>query len=129
MIRNAKITDIPEIKKLIDDAAISHKVLPRSTEELQTVIDGFFVWVDNGAVVGCCSLEVYSKKLAEIRSLVVHEKYQKKGIGKILVNACMDKAKVLGIYEVLTITEKDVFFEKMGFNKCLGGQWALFMRP
>lgn len=129
MIRSAKTTDIPAIKKLIDEAAKIHKVLPRSEAELKTVIHSFFVWEENGTVIGCCSLEVYSKKLAEIRSLVVDKDHRKKGVGKRLVQTCMEKAKNLQIYEVLTITEKDIFFEKMGFNKCLGGQWALFMRP
>lgn len=129
MVRTAKIADIPFIKKLIDEAAKSHKVLPRSETELRKVIRSFFVWEENNKIVGCCSLEVYSKKLAEIRSLVVDLHYRKNGIGKQLVAACMEKAKELQIYEVLTITEKDAFFEKMGFSKCLGGQWALFMRP
>ncbi len=129
MLRKAKITDIPSIKELIDEAAKSHKVLPRSETELRKVIRSFFVWEENNKIVGCCSLEVYSKKLAEIRSLVVDLYYRKNGIGKQLVAACMEKAKELQIYEVLTITEKDAFFEKMGFSKCLGGQWALFMRP
>ncbi len=129
MLRTAEPKDIPEMKKLIDFAALSHKLLPRSEEELNGVIDCFFVWTKDNIIIGCCSLEVYSQKLAEIRSLVVDETYRKKGIGKALVKACLQKAHELKIYEVLTITEKDVFFEKMGFSKCLGGQWALFMRP
>lgn len=129
MLRKAKVKDISGIKKLIDEAATLHKVLPRSESELKKVIHSFYVWIEHDLIVGCCSLEVYSKKLAEIRSLVVDIHYRKKGIGKQLVQSCMERAKELEIYEVLTITEKDAFFEKMGFNKCLGGQWALFMRP
>lgn len=129
MIRQATSADIQQIKQLIDWAAANGKVLAREEKELQEVIHNFFVWVDGVTIVGCCSLEVYNKKLAEIRSLVVSAEYQNKGIGKALIEACMKKAHNLKIYEVLTITDKDVFFEKMGFSKCLNGQWALFVRP
>lgn len=129
MLRSAEVTDIPHIKKLIDWAVRGNKLLPRDEEELRSVIHNFFVWVEDNSIVGCCSLEVYNQKLAEIRSLVVSEDHRHKGIGKALVHACLKKAKKLQIYEVLTITERDQFFEKMGFSKCLNEQWALFARP
>ncbi len=129
MIRQAIKKDIPEIKNLIDSAAARHKILARDEKELQKVIHNLFVWVENDRIVGCCSLEVYNKKLAEVRSLVIDDPYQNKGIGHALVTECVKKAKMLGIYEVLTITDKDAFFEKIGFSKCLDSQWALFMKP
>ncbi len=129
MIRAAELKDISGIKRLIDKAATKHKLLPRSEDELKEVIGSFFVWVENGEIAGCCSLEIYSPKLAEIRSLVVSENFRNKGVGKILVEACSKRAKEQKVYKVLTITEQDSFFEKMGFSKCLGGQWALFMKP
>ncbi len=129
MIKKATKKDISSIKKLIDWAAAHGKVLSRDEEELTQVINNFFVYIKNDDIIGCCSLEVYNKKLAEIRSLVVDENYRNQGIGKKLVDACLQKAHDLKIYEILTITDKDIFFEKMGFNKCLNGQWALFLRP
>lgn len=129
MIKKATKKDISSIKKLIDWAAAHGKVLSRDEEELTQVINNFFVYIKNDDIIGCCSLEVYNKKLAEIRSLVVDENYRNQGIGKKLVDACLQKARDLKIYEILTITDKDIFFEKMGFNKCLNGQWALFLRP
>ena len=129
MIRPATTKDIPEIKKLIDWAAENHKVLSRDEDELHQVIHNFFVWIEEDAIIGCCSLEIYNKKLAEVRSLVIRDLHQGKGIGRALVDACIHRAKEKGVYEVLTITDKDAFFEKLGFNKCLDDQWALFMKP
>lgn len=129
MIRIATIKDISPIKQLIDWGAKNGKVLARDEDELKEVIHNFFVWEETGKIVACCSLEVYNKKLAEIRSLVVDENYQNKGIGKTLVEACIKRAHEKNIYEILTITDKDAFFEKIGFSKCLHGQWALFIRP
>ncbi len=131
MLRKAKntIEDIDFVFSLISFAAKNGKVLPRSKDEIKKVIKNFYVFETDGKVVGCCSLEIYSPKLAEIRSLVVTPQYQGKSIGRQLVNACVREATEKKIYEVLAITDKDVFFEKMGFSKCLNGQWPMFLKP
>lgn len=129
MLRNSTHADLTAIKQLIDWGAGAGRVLPRSQEELEGVIDTFFVWEDDGKIIGCCSLEVYNKKLAEIRSLVVRDTHQRRGIGSKLVKACMQEAKRQNIYEILSITDKISLFEKAGFHTCLNGQSALFMRP
>lgn len=86
----------------------------------------FFVAEDRGEVVGCCALEVYSKRLAEVRSLAVEKKYQSQGIGKRLVIECLKKAKQLKIREVLTITNAVVLFERLGFRTFNKQKIALF---
>jgi amino-acid N-acetyltransferase len=131
MIRKAKdtIEDRDAIYKLVQSAAATRKVLPRSNEEIKKAIHGFYVYEENKKIVGCCALEIYSQKMAEVRSLVVDPNYQGKNIGRQLVNACVAEAKEKKIYEVLAITDKDMFFEKMGFSKCLNGQWPMFLKP
>lgn len=129
MIRKATASDIPHIKALIDAGADQGKVLSRSVEELTDVLHCFCVYERDGRIIGCCSLEVYNRKLAEIRSLVVEGGHRGQGIGKQLVAFCLEEAKQKKIYEVLTITDKDAFFERLGFSKCLNGQYPMFMRP
>ena len=129
MIRKAIQTDLPAIKKIIDDAAKIHRILPRSKKEIKQVIESFFVNEENGKIIGCCGLEIYNKKIAEIRSLVVMEGYREKGIGKKLIEACLKKAKEKNIYEVLSITDKVNFFKKCGFDTCLNDQYAMFIHP
>lgn len=130
MIRKAVKTegDINSIYELLTVAARDNLVLPRSIDELTGVVDSFFVAVEEGKIVGCCAIEIYNEKLAEIRSLVVAEEFQGVGIGQKLVDTCIAQAIESGIYEVLTITDKDSFFEKSGFRKTLNGQWAMFMK-
>jgi amino-acid N-acetyltransferase len=53
--------------------------------------------------------------LGEIRSLAVNPKYQKRGIGKTIVQNLLNEAKDLGLKEVLVLTYKKDFFAKMGF--------------
>lgn len=128
MIKKAQLKDLPAIYKLINKAAKTHRILPRTKKELTNVIHSFYIAVENDKVVGCCALEIYNKKIAEIRSLVVLNKYQKKGIGKQLLRACIVKAKQSHIYEVLSITDKIDFFKKSGFHVCLNKQYAMFIR-
>jgi amino-acid N-acetyltransferase len=72
--------------------------------------------------VGFAALEIYSPKLAELRSLAVSSQFQGQGIGKALVQACLDLAKTRRIFEVLTITSSEEFFQKCGFDFTLPGE-------
>lgn len=130
MIRRAKNKEeeIGAIYNLINDAAIKGSILARSHDEIGEVINGFYVAVEDERIVGCCAIEVYNRKLAEIRSLVVVSEYRGRGIAKRLVEACLEDAREKGVMEVITITDKDAFFEKTGFKKVLNGQWAMFVK-
>ncbi len=129
IIREAIIQDIPAIYTLIRNAAKEHRILPRSKKEIKDVIDNFFIAEIDRKIIGCCALEIYSKKIAEIRSLVVKNNYKRRGIGKLLVNACLKRARSKKIYEVLSITDKISFFKKLGFDTCLNKQYAMFIHP
>src|SRR3989344_2226906 len=130
MIRSAKCVskDIVNIYKLIKFGADNAQVLYRPKKEVEKSINSFWVWEIRGVIVACSALDIYSNKLAEIRSLVVAPTYQGKGIGTMLIKACKKEAKRQGIYEILAVTEKDSLFEKNGFKKCLNGQWPMFIK-
>jgi amino-acid N-acetyltransferase len=54
--------------------------------------------------------------LAEIRSLVVREEYQRQAIGTKLIEACLSEAISLGMYRIFALTYKPDFFRKFGFK-------------
>ncbi len=128
MIRKAKKSDLTKIIKLINFGAQSGKVLTRPRSDILQNISNFFVCIENNEVIGCVSLEVYSPKLAEIRSLVVDCVYQRKGIGSLLVQICLTEAQRLGIFEVLAITDKDQFFKGLGFKKSIEEKRPMFLK-
>ncbi len=115
-IRKPTISDIPEIKGLIDQAAESGAVLPRMAAELQENLRDFFVYVDEDGVGGCCALHIDTEELAEIRSLVVTEDRQGRGIGVALVDAAIEEAGRLGMARVYALTRIPRFFQKQGFE-------------
>lgn len=118
-IRKARKQDTPAIKRLIraypDQLMQTH--LPHSSE--------FFVALLSDKIIACCALAVYSKRLAEVRSLAVAEAYKGNGVGPKLIEACLKKAREKKIHEVLAITGAVETFEKQGFASFKGEKIAL----
>ena len=85
----------------------------------------FFVAEVEGLVVGCCALEVYSKKIAEVRSLAVHKGFQGEGIAKELVRTCITVARKRGVKALLAITGAVKLFDKLGFGTFQEEKYAM----
>lgn len=124
MLRNATPADIPNIQKLIN--ANLDKLLPRTDQELLELIDTCWVIEESGEIVGCCCLEQYSSKIAELRSLAVRHDCRGKGYGQQLVRVAVDEAKRRNIRQILVVTSTREFFERMNFGLCLNEKYALF---
>lgn len=117
MIRKARIQDIKQIQALINSFAKKDFMLPRSLNELYDNLRDFWVLEEGKTVIGCCALHVCWENLAEIKSLAVEAKNQKKGFGVKLVNTCITEARYLGAKEIFALTYKPDFFRKFGFRK------------
>jgi amino-acid N-acetyltransferase len=127
IIREACRDDIPELEELVDRFVQANRLLPRTTDELSDLIP--FGAIVDGKIVGFAALEIYSAKLAEIRSLAVHDDYQGLGIGRGLVQRCVDLAVKRNVLEVMAITSTEKFFQACGFDFTLPGEKkALFMQ-
>ena len=127
-IRLARNKDLRPIYALILEATRRGKILKRSLEDIRRNIHHFWVVEENGQVIACCAIEIYNKKLAEIRSLVVHHGHEKKGIATGLITHCLGVARKRRVYEVLAITDRENLFRRQGFSEQLHGQKALFLR-
>ncbi len=115
MLRNAHVDDVEDMNRLINQFAKKDLMLPRPLSELYEKIRDYYVYIENGSIKGCASLHVYWKDLAEIKSVAVDENFQKKGIGKELVQKCFEEGKRLGINRLFVLTYIPEFFEHMGF--------------
>jgi len=123
-VRKATMEDIPSICGLIN--ANLDNLLPRSEEEVADLIESFFVVEEDGEVLGCVCLEIYSQKIAELRSLAVAKKARGKGLGRVLVQAVLQEAEAKEIPEVLAVTSALEFFQQMNFKGVLNEKYALF---
>lgn len=129
VIRQARGADIRALVDLIEPYVQQRKLLPRTIDELTLLLPSYFVADDAGRIVGCVALEIYSTKLAELRSLVVDPQYQGRGIGSRLVEAAVDRARDERVLEVMAITSAEEFFRGCGFDFTLPGEKkALFLQ-
>ena len=115
-VRNAKIADAKAICSLISNYAERDRMLPRSMPDIYENLQAFTVVELNGNVVGCCALAIIWADLAEIKSLAVDEAKKGSGVGKVLVNTALERARQLGLARVFALTLNPDFFEKLGFH-------------
>jgi N-acetylglutamate synthase-like GNAT family acetyltransferase len=121
-IRAAEPADLQGLSDFLAPFVADGKILRRNLSELESLIGQYTIAVTENRIVGSVVLEVYSPKLGEIRSLAVSSDYQGQGIGKLLVNACLEQAREKGVFEVMAITSQDSFFQACGFDYTLPGE-------
>ena len=128
-IRPALESDVEALGLFIAPFVERGRLLPRTQDELEDLtVDGFIAESDS-RIVGFAALEIYSPKLAELRSLAVASDQQGRGIGKALVSACVERAQQRHIFEVMAITSSEEFFQRCGFDFTLPGEKkAVFMQ-
>jgi len=117
MIRKAKISEVKEVQQLINFYAKRDLMLPRSLNEIYENLRDYFVYEENGEILGTFALHILWEDLAEIKSLAVEEAQQNRGIGSSLVKEAFSEAKALNIKRVFVLTYKPEFFQKLGFKE------------
>ena len=85
-----------------------------------------YIFEKDGRIVGSCVLEIYSPKIAEIRSFVVHRDYRSQGVGKALIAEAVAEGRRRNIREIMVVTSAREYFEKQNFGACLNEKFALF---
>ncbi len=114
-LRKATIADVPHIQRLINDYASAGEMLPRSLNELYENLRDFFVAEAGGSLVGCGACHITWEDLAEVKSVAVAPEWQRRGVGRQIVTACLEEARQLEIKRVFVLTYQQKFFESLGF--------------
>ena len=119
-IRPAAKHDMGDIRRLIRlfPKQLLQEHLPRASS--------FFVALSGGRLIGCCALQIYSKRMAEVRSLSVHPDFQDFGVASKLVQCCIKRAQGRGIRELFAVTSQTSFFAKLGFATFRREKTAMF---
>ncbi|GAB4164329.1 MAG: N-acetyltransferase [Geothermobacteraceae bacterium] len=115
MVRKARISDAQAIHALLNHYAGEGIMLSASLAEVYEYIRSFYVFDLDGEVVGTVRLQIFWENLAEVRSLAVSSRAEGQGIGRQLVQACLEEGRQLGIGRIFALTYKPAFFEKIGF--------------
>jgi amino-acid N-acetyltransferase len=116
MLRPATVYDVPRIQEIINSHAELGKMLFKSLAQLFEDLRDFAVVEQDGQVVGCCAVTIIWADLAEVRSLAVDGRFIGRGIGRQLVEWCVEEARRLHIRKLMSLTYEQRFFEKLGFD-------------
>ena len=114
----AKLSDIHAMQALVVTEVQNGIILNRTEDEVATNIRSYVLAKDGNRLVGYTALHIHSKRLAEIRSLIVDEAYRGQKVGQRMVEFTLKEAKELGVEEdVLVLTYLPGFFEKLNFKE------------
>lgn len=116
MVRKAVSADVQALTTLIGRYVAKGIMLPRTNADICERLRDFFVYCDDDTIRGACALNLCEDDLAEIRSLAVARGHTGKGIGRKLVEACLEEARAIGIKKVFALTYQTGFFKKIGFK-------------
>ena len=92
-IQPADEADIDGILTIVNAYAAQNLMLPRTPEQILSVLADFLVAEHEGRVVGCGSNVPLTPELVELRSLAVLPEYRSTGLGQRLVEALVAKAR------------------------------------
>ncbi len=122
-VRAATHDDMPAVRSLISryPEQLIQDDLPRAVS--------FVVAVSADQIVGCCALQIYSRRLAEVRSLAIDPEHTGLGIAKTLVERCLRRARQRNVKQVLAVSSEAAFFERCGFSTFFREKTALFYDP
>ncbi len=118
-VRPATAPDVRAIAAMrIPNEGSGRKLLKLELVSLFEKVPEFLVAVnESGEIVGAGALHVMWEDLAEVRSLIVRDDQRGKGVGHLIVDALLARAKSLGVARVFCLTFETEFFAKHGFEE------------
>ncbi|BDH57020.1 amino-acid N-acetyltransferase [Tsukamurella sp. PLM1] len=119
VLRRARTSDVPAIKRLIDVYA-GKILLEKNLVTLYESVQEFWVYEVDGEVQGCGALHVLWSDLGEIRTLAVNPAVKGHGIGHKIVARLLDEARFLELRRVFVLTFETTFFGRHGFEEIDG---------
>ncbi len=116
VIRPATEADVDAILNLVNQYARQNVMLPRLPGQIRVALDRFVVAENDGVFLGCASLIELTPDLPEIRSLAVAPEARGMGVGRLLVETLVARAREMGYPQVCALTLEDAFFNRVGFE-------------
>ena len=120
VIRPAKTSDVKKIRAIVDTYAVERKLLSKETVTLFESVQEFVVAESDGEVVGCGALHVLWEDIAEVRTVAVVEQMHGKGVGHLILENILARAKEVGVKKVFCLTFETKFFGSHGFKEIQG---------
>jgi amino-acid N-acetyltransferase len=117
VVRRARTGDVLAIRALVDVYAVDGILLDKAMVTLYEDVQEFDVAEVDGQVVGCGALHVLWSDLAEVRTVAVDPSCRKRGIGHLLLESLLQRARELDVSRVFCLTFEVDFFAAHGFQQ------------
>jgi amino-acid N-acetyltransferase len=106
VVRRARVTDVGEIRTIVDAYAQDRILLAKDIVTLYEDVPDFRVAVNSsGRVIGCGAVHVMWEDVAEVRTVAVLPEYRGAGIGRLILDE-----------RVVCLTFEVEFFTRHGFD-------------
>jgi amino-acid N-acetyltransferase len=128
-IRPARVGDVRTIRALVEPLSRDRVLVSKDAVAYYEGLQQFLVAEavapgsapgEDQTVVGCGALHVLWEDLAEVRTLATDPTYRRQGIGHLLLEALLDRARALGVHRVFCLTFEVNFFAAHGFSAIEG---------
>jgi amino-acid N-acetyltransferase len=119
VVRRARTSDVPAIKRLVDTYA-GKILLEKNLVTLYEAVQEFWVAEHENEVVGCGALHVLWSDLGEVRTVAVAPELTGQGIGHAIVDKLLDVARELQLQRLFVLTFETEFFGRHGFTEIEG---------
>ncbi|MGH7976739.1 MAG: amino-acid N-acetyltransferase, partial [Limisphaerales bacterium] len=115
-IRAAKKKDIRAIQILTKQAVESDELVKRTRAVIEKSLGDYFIFEIDKNPVACVALHIYpEQKKGELACLYVSASHENQGIGRKLIQFVENKAREMGLSELLTLsTQAFTYFQSKG---------------
>ncbi len=124
LVLKPKPHDIPDMLDLVNSDP--QHLIPRKKSEIREKLALWRIIRADSKVVACGAFERYSRRMAEIRSFIVHPDYRGRGYAEDLLRELLTLASPQ--QQVFVVTSIPDFFKKYAFSECLQEKYILFYR-
>ena len=119
-IRTAKKKDAASIHRLSREAMAEERLVARSEEAIEEMLEDYFLFEIDDNPVACVALHAHPKEsIGELAHLFVNPSHGNQGIGQRLVQYVEDKARESGLTKLVTLSTQSIAFftNKSGFTE------------
>ena len=116
-LRSARTQDVPVIQALVEPLARERVLLQKEAVAYYEAIQEFVVAEEaDGTLAGFGALHVMWQDIAEVRTLAVSEAHRGTGVGHLIIEELLDRARAVGVERVFCLTFEVEFFRRHGFE-------------
>jgi len=115
-VRKAMKKDVRHILMLTKDSVATEELVKRTRPMIEKNLADYFIFETDKNPVACVALHVYPEQLkGELACLYVSKAHENQGIGKKMIQFVENKAREMGLNELLTLsTQAFTYFQSKG---------------